>query len=171
MQMWSSSISTLRTVRGSCSCRADFFSTPSTTTDDPRTPTCVCMSESSPPTGSSGDKSSQRRFLFSRLRAHSRPGTAGHHISMVRQSVETAARLTWPSGEKTVRAVRDQHRTDIGWTDTANRAGDSSEAAHLRPFPTSDLPRSYDLDMVPKVLSRYTLSTYRYSPSCLWTNL
>lgn len=37
--MWSSSIATLRTVRGSWSCSVDFFSTPSTTHDLPRTPT------------------------------------------------------------------------------------------------------------------------------------
>lgn len=40
MQTWSSSIATFLTVLGSCSCRADFFSTPSTTTSDPFTPTC-----------------------------------------------------------------------------------------------------------------------------------
>ncbi len=39
-QTWSSSIATFRTVRGSCSWRTDFFSTPSTTTSFPRTPTC-----------------------------------------------------------------------------------------------------------------------------------
>ena len=38
-QMWSSSIATLRTVRGSCNCSTDFFSTPRTTTSLPRTPT------------------------------------------------------------------------------------------------------------------------------------
>ena len=38
-QTWSSSITTFRTVRGSCSCRTDFFSTPRTTTFSPRTPT------------------------------------------------------------------------------------------------------------------------------------
>lgn len=38
-QTWSSSIATLRTVRGSCNWRTDFFSTPRTTTSLPRTPT------------------------------------------------------------------------------------------------------------------------------------
>lgn len=38
-QTWSSSMTTLRTVRGSWSCKIDFFSTPKTTTSFPRTPT------------------------------------------------------------------------------------------------------------------------------------
>jgi len=38
-QTWSSSITTLRTVRESWSCKIDFFSTPRTTTSFPRTPT------------------------------------------------------------------------------------------------------------------------------------
>lgn len=42
--MWSSSIATLRTVRGSWSCSVDFFSTPSTTHDLPRTPTWLLAS-------------------------------------------------------------------------------------------------------------------------------
>lgn len=40
MQMWSSSMATLRTVLGSWSWSVDFFSTPRTTHDFPRTPTC-----------------------------------------------------------------------------------------------------------------------------------
>ncbi len=75
-QTWSSSNATLRTVRGSCSCSADFFSTPRTTTLAPRTPTCEAAGGrvSAPDRrGHAVRGDALHRFPAAQPREHSRP--------------------------------------------------------------------------------------------------
>lgn len=99
-QMWSSSITTLRTVRGSCSCRTDFFSTPKTTTSLPRTPTCNVVS---------GDYARSREWVTAQVPFLTASKAYSTWVNVALLSDQTKPKNTWkrcPSGENTVRASR-----------------------------------------------------------------
>ena len=95
-QTWSSSMATLRTVLGSWSCKADFFSTPRTTHDLPRTPTWMLA-----------------LYWAQAIRAYG-TGTSSNCFESVfdlEQLIVSSyihsrrSELTCPSGEKTVKAT------------------------------------------------------------------
>jgi hypothetical protein len=88
-------MATLRTVLGSWSCRADFFSTPRTTHDLPRTPTWLLALSRAEAVGAYGTGTSSDCF----------EGVFDLEQLIVSFIPPGGGQLTCPSGEKTVKAT------------------------------------------------------------------